>query len=237
VFLMEASTVEGNVHLLRTRTRTIAPSLAAVLDWNFAWRTEVEFVVPLDALETAMASAAMDIAHGRPEWVEARERIGQRAEAYSLRLERELHGPGAILHVSRDAGDHFGYDLEDVSTEPSRLVECKGTASSTLTFMITENELAVAQRNRDRYEIHHWANISLHRSPEEEYAAFRAASYPTVIRDPAGAIERGELRLEPASWRVNAAVTQGRRAQRQYPAPCAGGDPTKKRATDPARLG
>jgi hypothetical protein len=203
-FLTEASTVEGNVQLLRARTRTIAPALAAVLGWHTTWRVDDQFVVPLAALTAAMADAALETAARRPDWVEARERIGQRAEAYSLRLERELHGPGAILHVSQDAGDQFGYDLEDVSADPSRLIECKGTASPSLTFIITRNELDVARRNPNRYEIHHWANISLRRSPEEEYVGLRAAAYPTVIRDPAGAIEHGELRLEPAAWRVTA---------------------------------
>lgn len=205
-FLTEATAVQGNVHMRRARARTITPTLAAVLGWHSAWRVADEFVVPLAALQTAMVGAAIDIADGRRTWVETKERIGQRAEAYSLRLERELHGPGAILHVSRDEGDHFGYDLEDISSEPSRLIECKGTASSALFFVITRNELDVALGNPDRYEIHHWANISLQRSPEDEYAALRAASYPTVIRDPAGAIERGELKAEPSAWTVTAAA-------------------------------
>lgn len=203
-FLGEAVVADEHARLLRARARTIAPALAAVVGWQPAWRTEDEFVVPLDALKAAMAGAAMEIADGRPGWIEERERVGHRAEAYSLRLERDLSGPGAILHVSRDEGDQFGYDLEDISNEPSRLIECKGSRSTTVSFVMSTNELDVAGRNPDRYEIHFWGGISLRRSPEEEYAALRNASYPIVFRDPAGAIDRGELGAKAAAWKVSA---------------------------------
>lgn len=205
-FLGEAETDERHARLLRSRTRTIAPALAAVVDWQPAWRTHDHFVVPLDDLQVAMAGAAMEIADGRPEWVENRERVGHRAEAYSLRLERDQHGPGAILHVSRDEGDQFGHDLEDISTDPSRLIECKGSRTGALGFVMSANELAVAREHPDRYEIQYWGRINLARSPIEEYTALRGAGYPTVIRDPAGAIARGELDAQPEAWSVRLPV-------------------------------
>lgn len=201
-FLGEAETDEGHARLLQARTRTIAPALAAVVGWRPTWRTDDHFVVPLDALQVAMAGAAMEIADGRPDWVEDRERVGHRAEAYSLRLEREQHGPGAILHVSRDEGDRFGHDLEDISSDPSRLIECKGSRSGALAFVMSANELAVASEQPDRYEIQYWGAINLARSPIEDYTALRGAGYPTVIRDPAGAIARGELDAEAEAWKV-----------------------------------
>lgn len=201
-FLGEAETDEGHARLLQVRTRTIAPALAAVLGWQSAWRADHHFVVPLDALQVAMAGAAMEIADGRPDWVQERERVGHRAEAYSLRMEREQRGPGAVLHVSRDEGDRFGYDLEDISIEPSRLIECKGSRSRKVTFVMSANELAVAGEHPDRYEIHFWGRINLGRGPTEEYAALRETGCPIVIRDPTGAIDRGELTAEAEAWTI-----------------------------------
>ena len=203
-FLGEANVDSTHARLLRARARTIAPSLATVLGWQPAWRTGDEFVVPLNALNVAMAAAAMEIADGRPDWVEDRERVGRRAEAYSLRLERELHGAGAILHVSRDEGDQFGYDLEDTSTEPSRLIECKGSRSSVLSFVMSANELNVARRSPERYEVQYWGGVTLGRTPQEDYSALIAAGYPIVIQDPAGALDRGDLVAEVAAWKVTA---------------------------------
>jgi hypothetical protein len=203
-FLGEAETHDGHACLLCARARTIAPALAAVIAWQPAWRRRDHFVVPLDALQLAMVGAAMEIADGRPDWVEGRERVGHRAEAYSLRVEREEHGPGAILHVSRDEGDRFGYDLEDVSIEPSRLIECKGSRATALSFVMSANELAVAGEHPDRYEIHYWGGVDLGRTPDEDFAALREAGYPTVIRDPAGAIERGEFSANAEAWKVRA---------------------------------
>jgi hypothetical protein len=201
-FLGEAETKDGQARLRQVRTRTIAPTLAAILGWQPAWRSDDRFVIPLEALQAAMAGAAMEIADGRPEWVEERERVGHRAEAYSLRLEREHRGAGAILHVSREEGDQFGYDLEDVSSDPSRLIECKGSRSAGLRFVLSANELAVAREHPDRYEIHYWGGIKLSRSPEDDYAALCEAGSPIVIKDPAGAIERGDLVAEAAAWNV-----------------------------------
>jgi hypothetical protein len=201
-FLGEATTDGEHARLLQSRTRTVAPALAAVVGWQPAWRTDDEFIVPLETLKTAMAAAAMEIADGRPDWVEERERVGHRAEAYSLRLERELHGAGVVLHVSRDEGDRFGYDLEDISTEPSRLIECKGSRSTTLSFVMSANELEVARRNPDRYEIHYWGGISLRRSPDDDYRALREAEYPIVMTDPADAINRSELVAEAVAWKL-----------------------------------
>jgi hypothetical protein len=201
-FLGEAETDDEGARLLRTRMQTIAPTLAAVIGWQPTWRTDDYFVVPLDALQVAMAGAAMEIADSRPDWVKERERVGYRAEAYSLRLGRERHGPGAILHVSRDRGDQFGYDLEDISIEPSRLIECKGSRATVLSFMVSANEMVVAREHPDRYEIQYWGRVNLGRNPDEDYVALREAGYPTVIRDPAGAIEKGKLTAQPEVWRV-----------------------------------
>jgi hypothetical protein len=201
-FLGEAKVSKDCAVLPRKRARTISPVMATIVDWVPEWRDDRLFIMPLDVLRSAMADAAMEIAEGRPGWVADRERVGHRAEAYSLRLERELCGAGSILHISRDGGDRYGYDLEDISTQPSRLIECKGSRSRDLNFIVSANELAVARRHPDRYEVHHWAQINLGRAPDEDYAALRGMGYPTVIKDLDGALERRDLTAECVAWQI-----------------------------------
>lgn len=204
--LMEAQPSDHRAVLLQGRARKIVPALATVIDWVPAWRDGKYFAIPLEALQMAMAGAAMEIADGRPEWVSDRERVGHRAEAYSLRLEREQRGAGAILHVSREEGDRYGYDLEDVSAQPPRWIECKGSRGGALSFVMSANELAVAKRHPDRYEIHYWAHINLGRPPEEDYSALRKLGYPMVIKDPASMLDRGDLVAECTAWKVKSSA-------------------------------
>lgn len=212
-FLAEAETAAAQVRLLQARARTVAPALATVVGWQPAWRDGEYFVVPVAVVQTAMTGAAMLIADGRPDWVLERERVGHRAEAYSLRMEREDRGAGALLHVSRDEGDQFGYDLEDVSTQPSRLIECKGSRSITTIFIMSAHELAVARRERRRYEIHYWGQIDLRRTPEADYEELRRADYPRVIPDPIDAIDRGELSVEATAWKVTDTLAERARVE------------------------
>lgn len=201
-FLAEADTQGDHAVLRYARARTVCPALAAVVSWVPQWRMGNLLRVPLDALQTAMAVAAMDLAEHRPDWVADRERVGQRAEAYSLRLERERHGIAAVLHTSREEGDRFGYDLEEVSNTPSRLIECKGSRGSTLRFVISAHELGVAAREGNRYEVQYWGEIDLSRVPDREYRLLREAGYPKVIDDPAKAVDDRVLVAECASWNV-----------------------------------
>jgi hypothetical protein len=153
-FMGEASQADGCATLAVEQARTVCPTLARVVGWVPEWRNEDKLlVVPLEALEAAMKAAALEIAAGRPAWVEEREEVGRRAEAYSLRHEREAHGIVGVLYVSRDEGDGFGYDLENRTVEPPRLIECKGSRADTLSFYISANELQQAGEQADSYEM------------------------------------------------------------------------------------
>lgn len=207
-FLREADIRDGQAVLNRLQARTVCPVLAAVIDWRPDWREGNVFVVPVDALEAVMIDVALEIAEARPIWVVEREHVGQRAEAYSLRRERELRGAAAILHVSRDVGDSLGYDLEDVSVRPSRLIECKGSRSNQIHFVLTARERDAANRYAERYEIQYWGEIVLDLPPENEYLKLLQAGYPRIISDPMAHLGRGDLREECTAWLITNSLRQ-----------------------------
>jgi hypothetical protein len=175
------------------------------MGWVPEWRDGDCLVVPLEALQTAMAAAALELADVRPQWVEEREQVGRRAEAYSLRHEREQHGPKSVLYVSRDVGDQYGYDLENRSAAQPRCIECKGSRSTTVTFVITAHELNTARQESSGYEIQFWGGIDLARSPKEEYDALIEQGYPIVITDPAAGIADGRMTSECVAWQIREA--------------------------------
>jgi hypothetical protein len=202
-FMGEASQADGCATLAVQLARTVCPTLARVIGWVPEWRNEDKLlVVPLEALEAAMKAAALVIAAGRPAWVQEREEVGKRAEAYSLRHEREAHGIVGVLYVSRDEGDGFGYDLENRTVEPPRLIECKGSRAARLSFYVSANELQQAGERADSYEIQFWGEIDLNRSVHDEYELLRQAGYPQVIADPAAKIDDGRLQSECVVWKV-----------------------------------
>lgn len=201
-FLQEAQKVDECAVLRAARARTVCPTLAAVMGWVPEWRDGDRLVVPLEALQTAMAAAALELTEDRPQWVEEQEQIGRRAEAYSLRHEREHHGAESVLYISRDVGDQYGYDLENRKAVPARLIECKGSRSTNLTFVITAHELDKAQQEPAGYEIQFWGGIDLARSPHEEYETLIKKGYPTVVIDPAARIADGRLVYNCVAWQV-----------------------------------
>jgi hypothetical protein len=141
-----------------------------------------------------------------PDWVISQNTIGWRAELYSLRLERSTYGAKHVLHVSRDVGDGFGYDIETSATDPPRLIEVKGSRSSRVSFVITRKELEVARLHPERYEVQFWGDIDLSKPPIEEYAALRSRGYPVVIADTAATVEADDWTIQPLSWRVRRGV-------------------------------
>ncbi len=200
-FLLSAEIDEAHARLQMTRARRIAPSLCTVLSWQPDWRDGSFLTVPRDRLDAAMAEAAMAVAEGRPRWVEEAERIGHRAEAYSLRLERETHGAHAVTHVAvDDDGDRFGYDIEESSRGETRRIEVKGSRSRTPAFTLSVNQLRAAELVGELYEVHFWGEIDVATRPRQEYPKLRGVGYPMIMFDPAGMIERGDLNIMPASW-------------------------------------
>jgi hypothetical protein len=195
-----------NVVIKRTYAGRVAPAAAAVASWPPEWRHGDHLLIPRDVLEDVMTANALDIATGRPSWVEAREAVGHRAEAYSLRWCRQQHGSAAVVHVAGDEKDFLGYDIEVVRVEPSELIECKGSRSRELTFVWSDNERRTAQDHGPRYRVHFWGSIDLRRDPADEYAKLVASGYPTVIGNPAELVTSGALAAECAVWRVRIGI-------------------------------
>ena len=105
------------------------------------------------------------------------------------------------MHISRDTGDGFGYDIECTGTTPPRMIEVKGSRSADVTFVITARELAVAGRHSDRYELHYWGKISLTRPLEQEYPDLLDAGYPLVNTDVARTLAMPDWSGECKAWR------------------------------------
>ncbi|MGV1005695.1 MAG: DUF3883 domain-containing protein [Candidatus Nanopelagicales bacterium] len=135
-----------------------------------------------------------------------RRAVGERAEHYSMQLERS-RGVGAIdriVWVSRD-DDDLGYDIEVKnvdSRERPRLVEVKGTSGRTVQFLLSSNEYDVAATAGESYEVQFWGRIDLARAPMEEYELLRTAGYPITIVNPARELGQEPWLIEPSQYRV-----------------------------------
>jgi hypothetical protein len=203
VRIVEAAEEIGDVLRLPIATASrLAPLAGRLLSWDPKHRQADELVLPVETLEGMLLTGAMEQAADIPDWVVRQNTVGWRAELYSLRLERSVHGAKRVLHVSRDIGDGFGYDIETSAGKPSRLIEVKGSRSSRVSFVITRKELEVARRHSQAYEIQFWGEIDLSRPPMDEYVALRKRRYPLMIRDPLATIEADGWSMEPRSWRV-----------------------------------
>lgn len=201
--LLESGDVEGAV--LRcpvARVRHVAPVAGAVLAWVPAYRDANDLVIPLADLEHLLAETSMDQAVVVPDWVVDNTSVGWRAELYSLRSERTIHGVAKVLHTSKDAGDGFGYDIEVTTASPSRIIEVKGSRSDRVSFTMTRRELETARAQPDRYQLQFWGEISLARKPRDEYRLLRSVGYPRVYGDVAAKIDSGEWSSEATSWKI-----------------------------------
>lgn len=203
--LLEAGSVaDEHLRCPLARVARVSPAAGALLAWDPRHREDVELVVPLAELDSLLAISAMEQSVQLPEWVEDNQSVGWRAELYSLRRERTRLGPHRVLHVSRDVGDGFGYDIETTAAEPSRYIEVKGSRSTGVSFVLTNRELSVARRHEHRYELHFWGGISLGRDAREEFSALVAQGYPIILTQVAATIEGEGWSVEGQSWRVTA---------------------------------
>lgn len=180
----------------------LAPLAGRLLSWDPKHRQADELVLPIQTLEEMLLTSAMEQAGDIPDWVVDQNTVGWRAELYSLRLERSIHGAKRVLHVSRDIGDGFGYDIETSAVKPPRLIEVKGSRSSRVSFVITRKELEVARRHPQDYEIQFWGEIDLSRPPMDEFVVLRKRRYPLVIHDPLATVETDGWTMEPRSWQI-----------------------------------
>jgi hypothetical protein len=131
-----------------------------------------------------------------------RKAIGDRAELYSLQVERSAYVGSwrQITWVSRD-DDSLGYDIE-VPGNPTRRIEVKGSAGRDLQFFLSANEYRVAQRHGSSYEIHFWGQINVKKDPVEEFERLVTAGYPIRVADPTSALTQRPWLIEPSQYRV-----------------------------------
>lgn len=135
-----------------------------------------------------------------------RRAVGERAEHYSMQLERsrEVGAIDRIVWVSRD-DDDLGYDIEVKnvdSHEKPRLVEVKGTSGRAVQFFLSSNECDVAVAAGENYEVQFWGSIDLARAPMDEYEVLRAAGYPITIVNPGQELGQQPWLIEPSQYRV-----------------------------------
>lgn len=145
-----------------------------------------------------------------------RRAIGDRAELYSVQLERSravgfIH---RVRWVSRDT-DSLGYDIEVEALETDkgsqlgarRHIEVKGSSGRSLQFFLSANELRAARRIGPQYEIHYWGEMVIGRHPQVEYEELRKSGYPVVIQDPATTLLSHPWVMEPSQYQVRRAAS------------------------------
>jgi hypothetical protein len=137
-----------------------------------------------------------------PEFVTDRQRVGLRAERYSLQLEWSRH-VGAVSDVQWVAPDapELGYDIE-IRRPETRRVEVKGSRALELSFVLSDNEWRAANRYGPSYEIYYWADLRLNEPEAEGYLRLRSMGYPRIIRNPALALTLPPYTMTPEAWRV-----------------------------------
>lgn len=137
-----------------------------------------------------------------PSWAIERKAIGNRAEAYTVQLERSrVRDPALVAWVARDT-DALGWDVEVRTMNPARCIEVKGSRGTDVVFFMSQNEWQQAGALGAKYEVHFWGEIDLKRDPALEYAALVASGYPIVLRDPAGQVQRNECSATAVRWKV-----------------------------------
>lgn len=203
--LIESGTVEadGRFKCRLKLARTIAPQLVGLLTW---W-PEVQqhpflFLSQEMVNELSSVWALRSPAEELPSWVTQRRRVGIRAESYSVQMERsKVSNPTLIAWVSKDS-DTLGWDIENRSNNPYRLIEVKGSRNDAIVFYLTENEWKKANELKPQYVVHFWGEIDLNRDEPIEYSSLRAAGYPIVIENIAEKIAQGSWKATPSQWKV-----------------------------------
>lgn len=204
--LLEAATPDEDGRLtcpLREARRAGAQLVGALQAWPEV-RTRPELVIPSDlAQELSTAWALLPpppVERGLAETT--RKSIGDRAELYSYQLERsKADNISAIVWVSRD-DESLGYDIEDRSTRPRRLIEVKGSTETAVRFFLSDNEWRKAHEHRGHYEVQFWGGINLYRDVGDEFDLLRRLGYPLIYRDIPEVIANEGLLATPWKWRV-----------------------------------
>jgi len=201
--LLESGTINSTGQLICQirNAQNVAPQLVHLLSSWEGVHTYPEFVASSAVLQEINSIwALIPPPLNTPKWLLERKQVGDRAEMYSLQMERTTLNPTDLIWVSRDT-DALGYDIEDRSSSLLRCIEVKGRRDRELTFFLSENEWNKANALGARYEIHFWGGIDLASDPAIEYAALRAAGYPIVFIDPVRSFGT-TLKATAVKWRV-----------------------------------
>lgn len=175
----------GGLHCSIRSARTVAPQLVAIVEGWAGVTTYPELRIAASVVqELNSVWALLPPAPELPKWAAERKEVGNRAEMYTVQLERTQISPSQILWVARDS-DAIGFDVEDVSINPSRCIEVKGRRDNEVVFYLSDEEWRKAQILGERYEIHFWGGIDLSVQPSVEYSLLRASGYPFIFKNPA----------------------------------------------------
>lgn len=195
--LVEMSEINPVEHALRCRkslVQEIAPQLSGLLR---RWPDVVldsHLHVPM-----ALAEELTDVwalLPARDMIVEdTRQALGDRAEAYSYRLER-LNAADAtkVRWVAQD-NNTLGYDIENLNSDPPTRIEVKGSTTKDLRFFLSSNEWRVAQELEESYQVQFWGGMDLSRPPDQEFELLRREGYPIQLSNIAALVRRGELEI------------------------------------------
>jgi hypothetical protein len=194
-------TVSGNLVCKRSHALGVAAQLTGALRRWTDVVLDSHLRVPATLVEELLATWALQPIPRRPD-EEARQEIGDRAEAYSYQLERERAGdPSRVQWVALD-DDALGYDIKNAATSPERCIEVKGSQGPEVRFFLSSNEWEVGHRLVEAYEIHFWGGISLTRPRATEYRQLREQGYPLVFRNLPRVLESGQLIGTPSQYLI-----------------------------------
>lgn len=197
-------TAGGDLICKRSHALGVAAQLTAILRRWSEVSLDSHLRVPAGLVDELLATWALQPVP-RFSNEDARREIGDRAEAYSYRLEQEnAREPARVIWVSLD-DDSLGYDIRNAVGSPARCIEVKGSQDRQTRFFLSSNEWDVGHHLGDYYEVHFWGGISLTRPRPEEYRALRSEGYPLIFRNLGAAIAAGTLEAKPSQYLVTAA--------------------------------
>ncbi len=202
--LTEAGSLDsdGSLRCPRGQALKLAPQLVGILRRWPATIVASDVLVPADIAKELGDVWVFEPSRSREESL--RLKVGDRAELYTYQLERLRRGDASSIRwVSRE-NQNLGYDVEDVSESPSRLIEVKGSGGAPVRFFLSVNEWRVAHLEARRFEIHYWGEIDLNLTPQKDFDRLRGRGFPLVFRNLERLVGLGHLAVEIESFDVTA---------------------------------
>jgi hypothetical protein len=193
--------VEGRLRCPSRLARTGAPQLLGLMQSWQGVQIHPDVIIPKEAVtQITNVWALLPPPVELPKWAAERKAVGNRAEMYTVQLERNRADPSKVVWVARDS-DTFGYDVEDRSENPTRCIEVKGSQEIEPVFFISENEYSKAQELGAQYEVHFWGGINLSVEPSLEYTLLTTNGFPIIIKNLSTALGTA-WKPTPVKWRI-----------------------------------